>query len=85
VIGISSLSTDHLIIPKLMRALAAAGLTDVAVVVGGIVPDADEAMLLAAGVKKVFHPGSPLDEIARAIAGLAAARPVAGAADGAAR
>ena len=50
VIGISSLATDHLIVPKLMTALQAAGLTDVAVVVGGIVPDEDEVMLLAAGV-----------------------------------
>ena len=43
VIGISSLATDHLIVPKLMEALRAAGLADVAVIVGGIVPDEDEA------------------------------------------
>ncbi len=67
VIGVSSLATDHLIVPKLMRALAAAALEDVAVVVGGIVPDADEAMLLAAGVARVFHPGSALEEIAAEI------------------
>ena len=47
-----------------MVALGAAGLTDVAVVVGGIVPDEDEDMLLAAGVARVFHPGSALEEIA---------------------
>ena len=64
VIGISSLATDHLIVPKLMRALGDAGLGDVAVVVGGIVPSDDEAALLAAGVARVFHPGSPLEEIA---------------------
>ena len=64
VIGISSLATDHLIVPKLMAALRAAGLTDVAVVVGGIVPDDDEDMLLAAGVARVFHPGGALEEIA---------------------
>ncbi len=46
-IGISSLATDHLIVPKLMEALRAAGLSDVAVIVGGIVPDEDEDMLLA--------------------------------------
>ena len=57
VIGISSLATDHLIVPRLMDALRAAGLTDVAVIVGGIVPDEDEDMLLAAGVARVFHPG----------------------------
>jgi methylmalonyl-CoA mutase C-terminal domain/subunit len=63
VIGVSSLATDHLIVPKLMLALRAAGLDDVGVVVGGIVPDADEAELLAAGVNRVFHPGSALDDI----------------------
>ena len=64
VIGVSSLATDHLIVPKLVAALRTTGLTDVAVIVGGIVPDEDEDMLLAAGVARVFHPGSALDEIA---------------------
>ena len=64
VIGISSLATDHLIVPKLMSALRAAGLTDVAVIVGGIVPDEDEDLLRAAGVARVFHPGSALEDIA---------------------
>jgi methylmalonyl-CoA mutase C-terminal domain/subunit len=64
VIGISSLATDHLIVPKLMTALRNAGLDDVTVIVGGIVPDEDETMLLDAGVARVFHPGAPLDEIA---------------------
>ncbi len=64
VIGLSSLATDHLIVPKLMTALRAAGLTDVAVIVGGIVPDEDEDMLLAAGVARVFHPGAALEDIA---------------------
>jgi methylmalonyl-CoA mutase, C-terminal domain len=64
VIGISSLATDHLIVPKLMEALREGGLTDVAVVVGGIVPDEDEQMLLDAGVARVFHPGATIAEIA---------------------
>jgi len=64
VIGISSLATDHLIVPRLVAALRAAGLTDVAVIVGGIVPDEDEAMLLDAGVARVFHPGTALEDIA---------------------
>ena len=42
VIGISSLATDHLIVPKLMAALRAADLGEVGVIVGGIVPDEDE-------------------------------------------
>ena len=63
VVGISSLATDHLIVPKLMTALRDAGLGNVRVVVGGIVPDNEEAQLLASGVREVFHPGSTMDEI----------------------
>lgn len=63
VIGISSLATDHLIVPKLMKALTAADMGDVRVVVGGIVPDNEEAMLLASGVSEVMHPGCSLDEV----------------------
>jgi methylmalonyl-CoA mutase C-terminal domain/subunit len=67
VIGISSLATDHLIVPKLMDALRGAGMSDLAVIVGGIVPDQDEAMLIAAGVARVFHPGSSMAEIAACV------------------
>ncbi len=64
VIGISSLATDHLIVPKLMAALRDAGLGDVRVIVGGIVPDEDECTLIDAGVARVFHPGTALQDIA---------------------
>ena len=74
VIGVSSLATDHLIVPKLMQALRAAGLKDIAVIVGGIVPDADDALLREAGVARVFHPGSALGEIAAEIGRLTRAR-----------
>ncbi|MDI1274842.1 MULTISPECIES: cobalamin B12-binding domain-containing protein [unclassified Polaromonas] len=63
VIGISSLATDHLIVPKLTKALREAGLGNLRVVVGGIVPDNEEALLLESGVREVFHPGSTMDEI----------------------
>lgn len=71
VIGISSLATDHLIVPRLMDALRAAGLDDVRVIVGGIVPAKDEAALLAAGVSRVFHPGADLDDIVATVRRLA--------------
>jgi methylmalonyl-CoA mutase C-terminal domain/subunit len=45
-------------------ALREAGLGDVCVIVGGIVPDEDEQMLLDAGVARVFHPGTALGDIA---------------------
>ena len=67
VIGISSLATDHLIVPRLMNALRDAGLGHMRVVVGGIVPDHEEALLLKSGVRRVFHPGSTMDDITTAI------------------
>ena len=67
VVGLSSLATDHLLVPKLMDALREAGYQHVKVVVGGIVPDADEAMLLDAGVAQVFHTGSAKEEVVEGI------------------
>lgn len=67
VIGVSSLATDHRLVPKLMAALQAAGLEDVQVIVGGIVPPKDERLLLEAGVAGVFHPGTSLEAIADAV------------------
>lgn len=72
VIGVSSLATDHLIVPRLMQALRDEGLGDVAVIVGGIVPDDEEPQLLEAGVARVFHPGTSLAVIADAVRALAA-------------
>jgi len=74
VVGVSSLATDHLLVPKLMTALRAAGLEDVRVIVGGIVPPKDERMLTEAGVARVFHPGASLEEIADAVRTLTRAR-----------
>ncbi len=73
VIGISSLSTDHLIVPRLMKALREAGLQDVAVVVGGIVPDNEEGALLECGVARVFHPGATMEDVTTQIRELARA------------
>ena len=72
VIGISSLATDHLLVPKLMKALKKAGLGEVPVVIGGIVPDEDERKLKKAGVKEIFHPGASREEIVSKVAELAA-------------
>lgn len=70
VVGISSLATDHLIVPQLVDALRQAGLSDVQVIVGGIVPAKDEAMLLEAGVAQVFHPGTALDDVVTSVRAL---------------
>ena len=71
VIGISSLATDHLLVPKLLKALKKAGLGGVPVVIGGIVPDEDERKLKKAGVKEIFHPGASREEIVSKVAKLA--------------
>jgi (2R)-ethylmalonyl-CoA mutase len=57
VVGLSVLSGSHLsVIPDVLEGLHAAGLDDVPVVVGGIIPDADAAVLRDAGVARVFTP-----------------------------
>ena len=71
VVGVSSLATDHLLLPQLVTLLREAGLSHVRVVVGGIVPPQEERDLLAAGVARVFHPGSARDEIVTGVAELA--------------
>ena len=48
-IGVSSLATDHLIVPQLVEALREAGLGHVGVVVGGIVPDGRAAGAVEGG------------------------------------
>ena len=72
VIGLSTLATDHLIIPDLMEALQEAGLDDVQVVVGGIVPDPEHDMLHDAGVAAIFGPGAAREDIVDSVGQLAA-------------
>ena len=72
VIGISSLATDHLILPDLMAALREAGLSHVGMVAGGIIPDSEHAMLREAGVGGIFGPGTSRDQIIEAVRELAA-------------
>ena len=64
VVGLSILSGAHNhIAPRLMELLKAKGLDDVLVVIGGIIPDVDIPKLKALGVKGVFLPGTPMQEI----------------------
>ncbi len=56
-VGLSILSGSHLqIVPEIVEGLRAAGLDDVPVVLGGIIPEADAEALMAAGVAAVFTP-----------------------------
>jgi methylmalonyl-CoA mutase C-terminal domain/subunit len=46
-----------------MELLTAKGLTDVLVVIGGIIPDVDVPKLTALGIQGIFLPGTPMQEI----------------------
>ena len=64
VIGLSILSGAHnAIVPRLMDLLREKQMEDVKVVVGGIIPDEDAAMLKRLGVAAVFQPGASLEGI----------------------
>jgi methylmalonyl-CoA mutase C-terminal domain/subunit len=72
-VGLSMLSGAHLALaPPVVAGLRAEGL-DTPVVVGGIVPDQDLAVLRDAGVAEVIGPGATAEEVVaamdRAIAG----------------
>lgn len=68
VIGLSILSGAHMTIcPRVMQLVREKGLTDVLVIVGGIIPDEDIPKLKAMGIAEVFLPGTLLEEIVRFI------------------
>lgn len=64
VVGISILSGAHnTIVPRICHLLRDAGMQEVLVIVGGIVPDEDIPKLKDAGVAAVFQPGASTQEI----------------------
>jgi methylmalonyl-CoA mutase C-terminal domain/subunit len=68
VIGLSILSGAHnSIAPRLMDLLKSKGLDDVLVLMGGIIPDADIPKLKDMGVKGIFQPGTPMQDIIECI------------------
>jgi len=70
VIGLSILSGAHnAIVPRILELLKEKGMTDVVVIVGGIVPDDDAAELKRQGVGAVFQPGASLEAIVEFIRG----------------
>lgn len=63
-IGMSIMSGAHnTLFAAVMDQLEARGLKDIAVFGGGIVPDEDIVRLEALGVRRIFQPGTPLDDI----------------------
>jgi methylmalonyl-CoA mutase C-terminal domain/subunit len=64
VIGLSVLSGAHnALVPEIVEGVHKEGLTDVLVVVGGIIPDEDIPGLKKNGVHMVFTPGTALQEV----------------------
>ena len=73
VIGLSIMSGAHLpICRRLLDLMAAEGIPDIPVVVGGVIPKQDVAELKNMGVKGVFPGGTPFDEIVAGIRAVAA-------------
>lgn len=63
-IGLSCLSGAHIyLFTEIVKQLNEKGGGDIAVVVGGIIPKEDIPRLKEAGIKEVFLPGTPLEEI----------------------
>jgi methylmalonyl-CoA mutase cobalamin-binding domain/chain len=75
VVGISLLSGAHLtLMPRILDLLQRAGAADIAVVVGGVIPDEDVHPLRAMGVAEVFGQDADPDFIVSRVRELASAR-----------
>ena len=65
VVGISSLAAGHkTLVPELRDALAREGREDIVIVVGGVIPPQDYAVLTQMGVAAIFGPGTPIAQAA---------------------
>jgi methylmalonyl-CoA mutase cobalamin-binding domain/chain len=68
-LGLSILSGAHMtLVPQVLQKLREAGLENVGVMVGGIIPGGDVPKLLDLGVAKVFGPGTSLPGIVEFLA-----------------
>jgi len=68
VVGVSSQAAGHkTLVPELVAALRAKGAPEIAVVVGGIIPPRDYALLREQGVAGIFGPGTAIPKAAREV------------------
>jgi methylmalonyl-CoA mutase C-terminal domain/subunit len=67
VVGLSTLSGAHDLLPEVVEQLKKKGREDILVIAGGIIPDDDIPALKEKGVAAVFGPGTPVPEIAKFI------------------
>lgn len=64
VVGLSLLSGAHMtLFVDVTRLLKQKGMDDVIVIGGGIIPEEDVPKLKKAGIKGVFGPGTPIEDI----------------------
>lgn len=69
VVGLSILSGAHLgLTSKVLELLKEQGAADIPVLVGGLIPEEDQATLKDLGVAGVFTAGTPIAEVAEFIA-----------------
>lgn len=72
VLGVSLLSAAHMtVMPEVLRCGREAGIGDIPVIVGGIIPEQDKEPLRAMGCSGVFNPGTPMASIIETIRELA--------------
>lgn len=70
-IGLSLLSGAHnYLLPRVLELLKEQGAEEIVVFGGGIIPDEDKEALQAAGVRALFSPGTPMNEIVNFVKGL---------------
>ena len=75
VIGLSILSGAHMdLFPQIFDGLELNEMSDVRVIAGGIIPEADKASLEEMGVSAVYGPGTPTTDIVERVRQLAAER-----------
>ncbi len=71
VVGLSILSGAHMtLVPRIREVMNANSLSDIPIIIGGIIPDSDKATLAEQGIAGVFGPGTSTEEIAKFIRAL---------------
>ncbi|MDA1022719.1 MAG: cobalamin B12-binding domain-containing protein [Proteobacteria bacterium] len=75
ILGVSLLSGAHMgIIPVILKLLKEAGAEDIAVVVGGVMPDEDAVELKKLGVAEILFQDTPPEKIVSTLRQIAASR-----------
>lgn len=65
--------SPKVLVPILLDKMKERGIEHLPVVVGGIIPEKDEAIIKEAGVKEVFHPLTPMEQIVERMKGISRA------------